>query len=70
MTLAVRASAVLAGQLIELADGRALDAPQVPLLVDAVSRLGGLVAVFAHDPAGGWTGLIVLDATDDGAVRS
>ena len=72
MTLAVRARAVVPGQLIELAPGVAPDAPDapcVPLLVEATSRFAGLVALFVHDPEGDWAGLVILDESTDLAVR-
>ena len=69
MTLAVRARAVVPGQLIELAPGIAPDAPCVPLLVEATSRFAGLVALFVHDPEGDWAGLVILDESTDLAVR-
>lgn len=69
MTLAVRARAVVAGQLIELAPDVAPDAPRVPLLVEVASRFAGLVALFVHDPEGDWTGLVILDESTDLAVR-
>lgn len=70
MTLAVRARAVVAGQLIELApDVAPEDAPRVPLLVETTSHFAGLVAIFVHDPEGDWAGLVILDESADLAVR-